>query len=232
MLRIPAHPSFVTLLSLAMLLVGCASAPRSRAEYGPGPYPTPSGSAPQLPPSPGVGAFGGLGLGRSIFHDYELDGLPGADVEEADTSFSAFAGYRWTPNYGVLLGYIDHGTLEASGPVGEGGQPFTDKIDYKSVVLCGMATAPIAEGTAVYGLLGAAHWNQDVAYREQSATPFNADSSGFSPAIGGGVNYFFDSGGHFGFNLTWIRIFQAGDKGKTDHDSDIDFVSLGFLISQ
>jgi hypothetical protein len=147
-------------------------------------------------------------------------------------SFSGFAGYRWTPNYGMLLGYIDHGRLEADGPVGEGGQPFTDKIDYQSVLLCGMASAPIARSTAVYGLLGAAHWRQEVAYREQSMTPFNENSSGVSPTIGGGVNYFFDATGRFGLNLTWIRIFEAGDKGQTGHDSDIDFVSLGFMISQ
>ena len=132
----------------------------------------------------------------------------------------------------MLLGYIDHGKLNADGPVGEGGQPFKDEIEYRSVILCGMAAAPIARGTAVYGLLGAAQWSQSVVYREQSTTPFNDTSSGFSPAVGGGVNYFLDSGGHFGLNLAWIRIFEAGDKGQTGHDSDIDFVSLGFLISQ
>jgi hypothetical protein len=228
---------YITIISSSPLLFGCAAAPIPRASDSLDPGLDAYLVAPQLPPSLGIGGFGGLGVGESKFHDYELGGLPGAHVDDTATSFSAFAGYRWTPNYGMLLGYIDHGQLSASGPVGDGGQPFTDKIKYKSVIMCGMASAPVARGVAVFGLAGAAYWDQSVKYSEEISPGLppqtSTDSSiGVSPTIGGGVNYFFDSGGHFGLNLTWIHIFGAGDKSKTDHDSDIDFATLGFVLSQ
>lgn len=240
------HSASTFLARTAPLLVplffgACAATPSASRFYAPAANSMVARAPAALPPSLGVGAFGGLGLGQSEFHDYELDSLPGANADTTDTSFAAIAGYRWTPNYGMLLGFIDHGTLEADGPIGEGGQPFEDSIDYKSVILCAMASAPIARGVAVYGLVGAAHWTQDVEYTEgfsgkltegTPGTVFKEDASGVSPAIGGGINYFIDTGGHFGLNLAWVRVFEAGDKGKTGHDSDIDFVSFGMIVSQ
>ncbi|HTF90649.1 MAG TPA: outer membrane beta-barrel protein [Planctomycetota bacterium] len=228
LLAVPT-PLFLT----ALVLSGCATSPAPREPIS-SVYDMPLSMSlppPQLPQSVGVGLFGGLGAGQSDFHDYELDGAA-SSLDDSDTSFSAFGGYRWTPNYGMLIGYIDHGKIDASGPVGEAGQPFTDKIEYKSMIVCGMGTVPIVPSLAAFGLVGAAYWQQDVKYEEVGQTTFKDDSSGISPCIGAGVNYFIDNSGHFGLNLNWLHIFEAGDKGDTGHDSDIDFIALGFMFSQ
>lgn len=228
-------------LALALSAACAATEPRAVSFATEPGFALPRAPAP-LAASPGIGFFGGLGLGQSTFHDYELDGLPGAEVDDTDTAFSLFTGYRWTPNYGVLMGYIDHGSVRASGPVGEGGSPFDDEVGYKSTLLCAMAAWPIAPSTAILGFTGAAYWQQDVDYEEGYTPPglggegvssnYGADESGVSAVIGGGVNYFFDPTQHFGLSLMWFRIIDAGDQGATGHDSDIDFVSLGITASQ
>lgn len=171
-----------------------------------------------------VGYLGGASIGATEIHDYEAS--EGDRVDGSDTGWAVWGGYQASPFWGGLLGYVDFGTLHAEGP---GGGGFTDAIDYSGFAALAMGVLPVHERTAVVGLTGAFFWNQKVDYDDASG-PFDADESGVSPALGSGLNYYLDDLQRYGVNVTWLHVFEAGDFDKTDHDSDLDFFSLGVTV--
>lgn len=171
-----------------------------------------------------VGYVGGVSLGTTRLHDYEAD--PGDRVDDSDTGWAVWGGYQASPFWGAVAGYVDFGQLYAEGP---GGGGFTDTIDYSGFALLAMGVLPVAQRTALIGLTGTFIWNQKVDYDDASG-PFDADEWGVSPAIGSGLNYYLDDLQKYGFNVTWLHVFEAGDFNATGHDSDLDFFGLGFTM--
>ena len=141
------------LLSVALFALAAASTPALSQDYG---------------------WYAGVGVGQSNFDGCGVVGS--ACFDDSDTSLKVFGGYQFTPNWGLEVGFVDHGKVSSG----------ATSIDVSGFEVVGVGTFPINPQFSLFGKLGFFNWDADL------RTPGTSLSdSGTDLTLGLGVQYRF-----------------------------------------
>jgi OmpA-OmpF porin, OOP family len=209
---------------LGLLICGILSAAPSVAEQRPGAY---------------VGASGGssrYALSQDDFYRFDNAlGLPRISaytppgIEDDDTGFSLFGGYRFSRNLAVEIAYVDLGKAElnATGrllPLQPGfllTVTNSIEIDTSGVSAAVVGSLPLGETFDIHGRLGLlfARTKYDLSTTFVVAPPANSKSS--QPALFG-AGAAAHLGAHWSVGLDWTRFTSVG---ANDAEFDVDLLS-------
>jgi OmpA-OmpF porin, OOP family len=155
-----------------------------------------------------------------------------SSLEDSDTTWSVFGGYRLNPYLAIEAGYLDLGTSEyrAEGFVDPPG-PVTSmsanaSIDFSS---SGFTTAvvgsiPLAESFDLHGKLGIffsdTEFEIGVGVDGESGSPFRVSGTDTDIYYGAGASWFIGSNWTLGLDyLLYKDVGNEDDTGETDLDS-------------
>lgn len=234
--------ALVAALSANAAFAGGTVAP-APVEAPAAPAPAPVAVAPAPAPAPVVVApvfvpswYAGIGVGQSKIKDLHASSFSNANgsfsIDDKDTSWKIFAGYRFHPNFAVELGYVDLGKGTADGNVAVGADGATPgsahaSVKAQAVTLDAVGILPFANNFEVFGKVGGyyAHTTADV-----SAVnfPFLGTGSASTSDNNGGFHYGVGLGYNFSHNwaarVEWERFNRVG--GDSIGKSDVDNTSI------
>lgn len=170
------------------------------------------------------GVIVGLGLGQSNLQDYRCDdcGTPIASVDDKDTAWTVFAGYRFNPYVAVLAGYADLGKTTASGT----GGAWQDKLEADGWYAAVRGILPLPANFEAYATLGVFWWDQKVTFTGIPTGKFD----GSDPMYGLGVAYRFGPKNAMSVQVDWTRFKDVGTNDPTlGHKNDIDLYAVNFV---
>jgi OOP family OmpA-OmpF porin len=164
-----------------------------------------------------VGTHLGQAKAKNTCDDFS--GVPNVSCDDTDMSWKILGGYRVNRNFAAELGYIDFGSVKASGPGG------TLTAELHAFDLVGVGILPVTDRFSLYGKIGAYHGTVDASAR---VSTFSASASEDSTDLTFGFGASFDITRQFGVRAEWQRYNDVGgsDTGK----DDIDVLSVGALI--
>jgi OOP family OmpA-OmpF porin len=148
----------------------------------------------------------GAGVGQSNADDSVTIRSQSVKVDDTDTAWKVFGGYRFNPNFGLELGWVDLGKLAGN-----------NAVDYelKGATLEAVGTIPLADNFDVFAKIGGFSWDSD------ASGAISKSDSGTDTTGGVGVGYHVND--RFGVRLEWERF-------DSDLQTDMYSVSatLGF----
>ncbi|WP_086980736.1 outer membrane beta-barrel protein [Vibrio aphrogenes] len=143
--------------------------------------------------------------------------------DETGIAAGLYGGYQVLDWLAIEGGYIYLGGPSATYPTME--QP-TSLVDYSSTVqgleLGLKADYALSKQLLVFGKGGALYWNVNTDADEPSAK--DMDDSGFSPMLGGGLEYRLSQ--HLSARMEYQYFYDVGDS-KTTGSSDVHFLGFG-----
>jgi OOP family OmpA-OmpF porin len=163
-----------------------------------------------------------------------------SSLEDSDTAWSVFAGYRFNDYFAIEGGYQDLGTVgyRSSGTVAlpgfPGTFPATLNIDFESAgfTAAGIGSIPLGETFALHGRLGVLFSDTEVTLT--GGTTGFSDSDSFSASsqdIFYGVGAAFRFGGHWSISLDYQLFKDVGDEEETgEEDVDVISASLSYRL--
>lgn len=139
-------------------------------------------------------------------------------VDNTDTGWKLFGGYRFNKNIGVEAAYVNLGSLTGNATYATlVGSPLRLSADADGFLYSVVGTLPVSGAVAVFGKVGIFAWNVD-ATGTASLVPFNASGDGTDLAYGLGVNWKISKS--LGLRTEWERFQDLSDV-------DVDLLSLG-----
>ena len=139
---------------------------------------------------------------------FDTDNFELSDVDDEDTGWKAFVGWRFAPFFAVEGGYTDFGQSDAPGD--DLSDPFS--LDVKGISAFGVGIIPIGP-IELFGKVGGARLKANYAI---GADEFKDSSTEF--AYGAGVQFAF---GNVGLRAEYENFDTGGDAGH------LDLISLG-----
>jgi OmpA-OmpF porin, OOP family len=163
------------------------------------------------------GWYGGLSLGRSTNRFNTADfasGIPGVSESQnqKDEAYKFFAGYQFTPNFGLEGGYTDLGkfSYNYSGTTGA-------SSNYKTHAwsLAATGTAPLGQGLSLFGKLGLALTQAS----DSISDPGGILAGAPNPALLGNSSYnrtavMWGAGMEYAFNSRYALRAEYEDYGR------------------
>jgi OmpA-OmpF porin, OOP family len=175
------------------------------------------------------------GLVVESFNDAGLIVVSGSSsLDDSDTAFSVFGGYRLSQYFAVEAGYQDLGAAayRSSGtlalPGFPGTVPATLNIDFESsgFTLAGVGAIPMGDAFDLHGRLGILFADTEIT--ESGATTGFSDSETFSASsqeVFYGVGAGFHFGGNWSISFDYQLFKDVGDEEETGEE-DLDVLSL------
>jgi OOP family OmpA-OmpF porin len=173
---------------------------------------------------PGLAMGEGLYIGGAVGSSNLRQGCDAtgglSSCKKTDSGWKGFAGYQFTPNWGVEGVAAEFGKAKASGNIL--GNDVTAEARVWGWGLAGTATWPVTREYDVFGKLGIFHGVVEASATSGGTT---AKLSGRSNTamVGAGVRWSFS--GNWGARLEWERYNKIGD--PVSGTSDADFISIG-----
>lgn len=172
----------------------------------------------------------GFGLGQSNVKDVCSDAAAGGFVgscDDKDTGWKIFGGYEFNRNFGVELGYVDLGKVNASGSVG--GVAVNADAKTKGWEVVGIGTIPLHDQFGVYGKLGFFRWDVDVSATAAIPPAFASTSAGATGTdITYGLGAKFDFSKSVSARAEWQRYDNIGDSATTGK-AKVNLYSAGIV---
>jgi OmpA-OmpF porin, OOP family len=135
-------------------------------------------------------------------------------LDDDDTSFGAYGGYKFNPYFSLEAAYTNFGSLD--GRVTSGTDTVIFGTDPQSLALKAVGSFPIGEQFSLFGNIGLHSWDLDQGSGENLEDVIGEDSA-TDPTYG--------IGGQFDFASNWSIRGQL-QRYEFD-DADLDEVSLG-----
>lgn len=173
-----------------------------------------------VPPEGNV--YLGAGVGQASFDsDFldDVDDVPGVSVDDKDTAYTIFGGYRVNPYFSLELGFVNFG--EAKADVSGFGE--VASFEVKGTSLSVLGRLPIDSGLSLIGRVGGIYWDGEAHVLGESE-----DADGTDPLFGAGLEY--GNGAYFA-RAEYTRYLLTVDvEDADDEDVDIDMwaLSAGF----
>lgn len=121
----------------------------------------------------GTGFYGGIGVGQSKVELNSADFGPAAgetvSIDDKDTAWKFFGGYKFTQNFAAELGYAKLGEFSARF-ADAGGDLFTDNYEATSWNLAAVGTLPLSGSFSVLGKLGLTRNENELSSSDGSST--------------------------------------------------------------
>jgi len=187
-------------------------------------------SMPTMAADPGFYFGAGIGQFSTEIDQVNLgDEAASIDFDDDDTGFKIFGGYQFLPWLGAELGYVDGGTASQSYSDPDLGSAKIE-VDISAFTVAAVGTLPIGDMFELYGKLGMAFWEGDlalsvsgvlcdelVAIGESCSDSADDDGEDFYYGIGAGINI----GEQFNVRIEY-EIFEIDPQ---DVDADANFLS-------
>lgn len=167
---------------------------------------------------------GAIGVAKQ--QDYSVAG-PVASRDDTDTALSVFGGYTFGPIHGVLVSYLDLGTVTYSGPAFGG---FAESLDADGIDVSYMArwSPGDQERIALLGTAGIFSWTQDVTYTDSTgAFRYGDNGQSLSLGIGAHINFSAEGTSAWAIHASYKYLRDVGDSGNSGHENDRDVISIG-----
>lgn len=168
----------------------------------------------------GLAKLGGDGLEEFMAN---VNMAPATNVDDTDTGFKLYAGYRFTPQFSAEAGYSSLGKFSF-----DTGIPSTGEVTASSIDIAALAIFPIAERFKFFGRFGVGLW--DLKVKVNSSPGFAGErrnKTSVSPLIGAGATYSLTS--RVALRADVERHFAVGNKENTGQ-FDIDLATLGVEV--
>lgn len=184
------------------------------------------------------GWYAGVGVGSAKYKDMssaaaELDALLLAEfgitatstVDDSDTAWKLFAGYRFNKNFALEGSYADLGNagLSYTAPGGTA----SGSWEGKAWSFAALGILPVTEQFEVFGKVGVHHWNVDLSLTATDGVdPFaiSWDDNGTNWLYGLGASYSLTK--NIAVRADWVRYQDVGDVDEIGK-SDVDMWTLG-----
>lgn len=164
-------------------------------------------SAPAQAQVPGIDFYLGAGIGQS---NADIDDIEIPDLDDKDTAWKVFGGFRFASMFGAELNYIDFGEASGDGAA----------VEYKGLAAYGLFYLPLPLPILdVYAKAGLAKVDVDI-----DAADFSTDDTQFSYGLGVQLKF-----GSFAVRGEYER-FKVKD-GDLDISSNPSLLSIGFSKS-
>lgn len=159
-----------------------------------------------------------------------------SSLEDSDTSFSLFGGYRISEYFAVEAGYVDFGTAEyrSSGvvdPIGLPPSPATYGIDFEvaGFTAAAIGAVPLGQSFDLHWRLGVLFADTEISQRASVSSSAASDSfSADSQDLFYGLGAAFHLGQNWSFSLDWQQFKDVGDEDETG-ETDVNRLSLGVI---
>ena len=161
----------------------------------------------------------GAGIGRSEARDF--CGALGGACDAKDMSWNVFAGYQFTRNFAVEVGYNDFGKATSSGFIG--GTPGAITSESTALEIVGLAAAPLTDAFSVYIKGGFFRFDTDVV-GTGSAAGLALNDKGSGATFGIGAEYTFTR--NIAARLEWQRYLSVTEGILGAGDGDIGVLRL------
>lgn len=172
------------------------------------------------------------------FESNGMDVLSGTStLDDSDTSFSLFGGYRFSEFFATEVSYVDLGTgkYRSSGVVDPFGSAppttATYSADYEvaGFTAAAIGSAPIGHGFDLHGRVGILFADTEISGRATISSAVgsdsvSADSQDFFYGLGLGLQV----GANWSFSLDWQQFKDVGDEDETG-EADVNRLSLGVI---
>jgi OOP family OmpA-OmpF porin len=159
-----------------------------------------------------------------------------SSLDDSDTSWSAIAGYSFSPYFSIEGSYLDLGTakyrasgrVNPPGPVTSAPASFATDFDVSGFTAAAVGTVPIGQMLEAHGRVGLMFADIDVSGAMSvsgfvpGAESFSSDSRDVFFGLGAGLHF----GGQWSISLDWQTFKDVGDEEETG-EADIDRISLG-----
>jgi opacity protein-like surface antigen len=203
---------------------------------------------------PDEGFYLGVGFGPSTFdqNKQEFDAgvfgsftdagftvlNPVSKLDDSSTEFHGLVGYRFNPNFGFELAFVDIGKLNYSATMtlAGGGLPspspgsISGDLSAKGPVLSVFGSVPLRKRWEVFGRLGLFYADTTLGVAASvlnvsSSSSISARSTDTVLGIGGAFNL----SRRFSIRLEYQKLKDVGDPDRTG-EGDVDVIDLGLLI--
>jgi OOP family OmpA-OmpF porin len=168
---------------------------------------------------------------------------PTSNLEDSDTSFSLFGGYRFSPYFAVEAGYIDLGTAEyrASGRVDPFGPtpPLNVSLgadfEVTGFTAAALGSVPLGQMFDAHARLGILFSDTEMSVSATASLPGGASGSSSDSLSATAQDMFYGVGlgmrlgERWAFSLDWQQFKDVGDEEETG-ETDIDRLSLGVVF--
>ncbi len=150
-------------------------------------------------------------------------------VDENDTAYKAYLGYRFNEHFAVEGGYVDLGAAQYKASFTGGNA----KVDWEShgVFVEAVGILPVGDAFSLFAK-GGAYFSDNEADIEATGPGGSASES----LNDDGTSFVFGLGGEYAFSKTvslraeWERFTDVGDENETG-EADVDLVSVGVKVS-
>lgn len=171
------------------------------------------------------GGYAGLGIGQSTVQDVDtIDFGPGVStsVDDTDTSFKVFGGYRFNKNFAAEAAYERLGKVSVR---------YDDGVDWvkmeaeaTAITFTALGFMPINEALSVFGRFGFAMADVDVDASNSLGDSASTSGSSTSPVFGVGIQYDLPT---VLIRAEFTRYTDVGDNDTGESDVDVVGVSAG-----
>lgn len=160
-----------------------------------------------------------------------------ATLDDSDTSFSLFGGYRFSQYFAVEAGYVDFGTAEyrASGVLDPFGPQtpvdasYSADFEVSGFTATAIGAVPIGTLFDVHGRAGLLFADTEITETATIATTSDRESfSASSENLFYGVGVGLQLGQNWSFSLDWQQFKDVGDDDETG-EVDVNSLSLGVI---
>lgn len=174
---------------------------------------------------------GYLGLGAGITrvdidaNDWNDGSITSGSVDDSDTGFKLFGGYKANENFAFEVAYVNLGETTFSG-----------ESDGSSILFCpgavdgsaevttfsfmGVGMLPVNRNLSLHGKFGMHLWDADVAMSD-TCYRYSGNDDGTDLMFGFGATFY--AADQFGVRLEWERYTEI-------FEVDVDFISLSGLV--
>ena len=168
----------------------------------------------------------GVGAGQvSADIDCELDIT--CSVDDSDTGYKVFAGYKFTPNFALEGAYIDGGEVSESGTDSFLGTA-SGKIETTGFNIAAVGIWPVSKRFSIQGKAGVFIWDMDISVDSSSQGSASQSESGNAGMFGVGATFYFTE--RFGVLVEYEKFLNVGNADVTG-ESDVDFASASLVVT-
>jgi OOP family OmpA-OmpF porin len=171
-----------------------------------------------------TGIYAGVGLGQTKAQD-ACSGIAGftGSCDDKDQSYKLFVGYDFNRNFAAEVGYVDLGSISATGQVGA--VPVTASADATAFELVGVGKLPLSNNFSLIGKLGVVRWDVD-SRATAGAVSASTSDTGTDLTFGFGVRYAVTR--NWMVQAEWQRYNDIGNNNVGDGNVDVLGVSVLF----
>lgn len=170
-----------------------------------------------------AGFYLGAGAGQTSFDVGDTSGIA-VNVDDSDTGFKLYGGYKFNDNFALEAGYADIG----SATMDFTGLGFNAEVEATALFVDAVATLPLSPQFAVFGRAGVAMTNTELTV--------NVPGFGSSTVDDDEAEFKFGLGGQFSFSKAvalraeWERYVDVGGDNTGEGDVDVVGVSVNVMF--